>query len=106
MAEAERQQEKIQRQDELAALDRQMAYARLKAFQAHHHHKGRWSIFVMIAMAWMILFQSGLLALVGTGIWDFKPYQWLLPSLLIQNLAQIITLAAIIVKALFDKHKE
>lgn len=106
LAEAERLQEKIEKQEELAALARQMGYARLTAFQAHHHHKGRWSLFVMAAMAWMIGFQSLLLALVGTGLWDFTPYQWLLPSLLIQNLAQIITLAAIIVKALFDRHKD
>lgn len=105
-AEAERFQVKVQKQEEAAALDRQMGYAKLKAFQAHHDNKGRWSVFIMVAMGAMIFYQSVLLGLVGAKVWDFTAYEWLLPSLLVQNLAQIITLAAIIVKALFDKHKD
>lgn len=106
LEESEERQKRIQRQEESAAIDRQMAYAKLRAFQEHHDNKGRWSIFVMWAMGLMIGYQSLLLGLVGGGVWDFSEYEWLLPSLLVQNLAQVITLAAIIVKALFDKHKE
>lgn len=96
----------IQRQDEQDALTRQLQYSKLKAFEDHHANKGKWSLFIMWVMAAMLGFQSGLLAMVGWGFWDFSKYEWLLPSLLVQNLAQIIVLATIIVKALFDKHKE
>jgi hypothetical protein len=52
-------------------------------------------------MAFMVGYQSFLLYKVGTGAWDFSKYQWLLPSLLVQNLAQIVGLAVFVVKALF-----
>jgi hypothetical protein len=49
----------------------------------------------------MIFFQCYLLWKVGTGIWNFEKYTWLLPALLAQNLAQIVGLAVFVVKALF-----
>jgi hypothetical protein len=55
----------------------------------------------MFVMAGMVIFQSVLLGLVGAGIWDFSRYAWLLPALLVQNLAQVIGLAVFVVKALF-----
>jgi hypothetical protein len=55
----------------------------------------------MWVMAGMVVFQSVLLGLVGAGIWDFSAYDWLLPALLVQNLAQVIGLAVFVVKALF-----
>lgn len=79
----------------------QMEYAHLQGLRDHYRHKGRWSTFLMFVMAGMVLFQSVLLGLVGAGIWDFSRYAWLLPALLVQNLAQVIGLAVFVVKALF-----
>ena len=60
----------------------------------------------MFVMAGMIIFQSVLLGMVGAGVWDFTKYQWLLPVLLAQNLAQVIGLAVFVVKALFKDIKD
>ncbi len=103
---AEARQVVAQKADDNAALDRQLRYSKLKAFNDHHYNKGLWSKFIMWVMGGMIFFQSLLLMKVGTRQWDFSDYDYLLPILLVQNLAQIITLAAIIVKALFDRHKD
>jgi len=103
---AEARQVVAQKADDNAALDRQLRYSKLKAFNDHHYNKGLWSKFIMWVMGGMIFFQSLLLMKVGTRQWDFSDYDYLLPILLVQNLAQIITLAAIIVKALFDSHKD
>lgn len=43
-----------------------------------------------------------LLVLVGSGVLDFKDYDWLLPALFVQNLAQIVGLASYAVKHLFS----
>lgn len=83
------------------AVSSQMAYAHLRGIQDHYKHKGRWSNFLMVVMFAMVAFQSALLGLVGGGVWDFTKYDWLLPLLLGQNLAQIIGLAVFVVKALF-----
>lgn len=103
---AEARQVVAQKADDNAALDRQLRYSKLKAFNDHHYNKGLWSKFIMWVMGGMIFFQSLLLMKVGTRQWDFSDYDYLLPILLVQNLAQIITLATIIVKALFDRHKD
>jgi hypothetical protein len=76
-------------------------YEHLKGLRSHYKHKGRWSWFLMLAMGSMILFQMVLLEHVGLGLWDFSEYEWLLPVLLVQNLAQVIGLAVFVVKALF-----
>lgn len=80
-------------------------YAHLKGLQDHYKHKGYWSYFLMFVMLAMVVFQSILLGLVGAGVWDFSKYAWLLPALLVQNLAQIIGLAVFVVKALFKDIK-
>ena len=68
----------------------------------HYLHKGKWSRFLMRAIGGMILFQSGLLLLVGLGWLDFTPYDWLLPVLLVQNLGQVVGLALYAVRYLFS----
>jgi hypothetical protein len=85
------------------AIESQISYAHLRGIQDHYRHKGRWSSFLMLLMCGMVVFQSTLLGLVGAGIWDFTRYDWLLPLLLGQNLAQIIGLAVFVVKALFKE---
>jgi len=52
------------------------------------------------------LFQMFLLMMVGWGWWDFTKYDWLLPMLLVQNFAQIVGLALVVVRSLFDSFKE
>ena len=80
------------------------AYFAIHLEGAHDHylHKGKWSRFLMRAIGGMILFQSGLLLLVGLGWLDFTPYDWLLPVLLVQNLGQIVGLALYAVRYLFS----
>ncbi len=87
-------------------VNRQLAYAKLLAFERHHSNKASWSLFMMAVLAGLVIFQIILLVKVGEGTWDFTKYEWLLPLLLVQNLAQIIGLAHVVVTALFDNFKE
>lgn len=84
-----------------ADIDRQRGYQHLLGLQRHYEHKSKWSYFLMAMMAGMLGFQSILLGLVGARIWDFTGYAWLLPALLVQNLAQIAGLCVIVVQSLF-----
>lgn len=83
------------------SIEAQESYAHLQGLRDHYHHKKMWSWFIMALMAGMIGFQCYLLSKVGTNAWDFKAYEWLLPALLVQNLAQVVGLAVFVVKALF-----
>lgn len=83
------------------AVRSEVEWAHLNGLQDHYWHKGNWSWFLMAIMSAMIIFQSVLLGLVGSGIWDFSKYEWLLPALLVQNLGQIIALAFVVVRSLF-----
>jgi hypothetical protein len=78
------------------------AYIHLTGLEDHYSLKKIWAYGIMLIMAGMLIFQSTLLGLVGDGVWSFKDYRWLLPALLVQNLAQIAGLAYIVVKALFN----
>ena len=77
-------------------------YEHYKGIQQHYQHKGRWSRFLLRAIGFLIGYQMILLVLVGYGALDFKEYDWLLPALLVQNLAQIVGLAVYAVKHLFS----
>lgn len=83
------------------AAENEERYEHLKGLKDHYRHKKRWSLFIMVLMAAMVIFQSYLLIQVGRGVWDFSKYEWLLPALLVQNLAQVVGLAVFVVKALF-----
>jgi hypothetical protein len=85
-----------------AQIDSARQYEHLLGLQRHYRHKSQWSYFLMAMMFGMLAFQSVLLGLVGSAEWDFKDYEWLLPALLVQNLAQIAGLCVIVVKALFS----
>lgn len=80
-------------------------WTHLKGLQSHYWHKKLWSFFLMALMASMVAFQSFLLVKVGLGEWDFSKYQWLLPALMVQNLAQVVGLAVFVVKSLFKDLK-
>jgi hypothetical protein len=86
-------------------VDQARAWENLRGLARHYRHKSVWSYFLMAMMLGMIGFQSVLLGMVGAGEWDFAAYEWLLPALLVQNLAQIAGLCVIVVQALF-KDKE
>lgn len=86
--------------------DRELAFEKLKAFKNHHDSKKQWSDFMIEVMAILIGFQMLLLIMVGVGWWDFTKYDWLLPMLLVQNFAQIVGLALVVVRSLFDSFKE
>lgn len=49
----------------------------------------------------MVIFESILVMCVGFGWWDFTKYSWLIPTLMIQFLAQIVGLGLLVVKSLF-----
>ena len=87
------------------SIGAQEDYEHLKGLRDHYRHKASWSRFLMLAMAFMIGFQSFLLWMVGGGHWTFAEYEWLLPALLVQNLGQVIGLAVFVVKALFKDLK-
>lgn len=87
------------------SLEGEREYAHLRGLVDHYNHKGRWSWFLIALMAFMVGFQSLLLSLVGAGIWSFEKYSWLIPTLLVQNLAQIVGLAVFVVKSLFKDIK-
>jgi len=84
------------------SVEGQASYAHLQGIQDHYKHKGRWSNFLIGAIAAMLIFQSTLLVCVGLDIWDFSKYEWLLPALLVQNLAQVVGLSVWAVKYLFS----
>ena len=85
-----------------ASVQSQISYAHLTGIRDHYKHKGRWSYFLMAAIAAMLAFQSLLLVNVGLNVWNFQEYEWLLPALLVQNLAQVVGLAIWAVKYLFS----
>jgi hypothetical protein len=76
-------------------------YAKLVGLRDHFRHKRFWSWFLMAIMAAMVIFQSYLIWQVGIGAWNFKGYDWLLPTLMIQYLIQIVGLAVFVVRSLF-----
>ncbi len=84
----------------------QKEYEHVKGLRDHYSHKKWWSYFLMFLMFGMVAFQSVLLGMVGSGLWDFSKYKWLLPLLLAQNLAQVVGLAVFVVKSLFKDLSE
>jgi hypothetical protein len=70
-------------------------FVHLKGLEDHYKHKSYWSKFLMTLIGAMFFFQMILLYKVGIGEWSFEKYQWLIPALLVQNLAQIVGLAAV-----------
>jgi hypothetical protein len=71
----------------ILSVEAERSYTHLAGLKAHYIHKAIWSYFLLFLMAFMVFFQSFLLFKVGTGAWDFSKYAWLLPALLVQNLA-------------------
>lgn len=72
---------------------------------SHHILKTEWSTVLKWLLGGMICCQWILLTLVGFKVWDFSDYKWLLPTLLVQNFAQVVSLAFIVVQSLFKEMK-
>lgn len=87
------------------AVKAEARYEHLRGLRDHYTHKRIWSYVLMGMMALLLAFQCLLLGLVGSGVWDFTPYDWLLPALMVQNLAAIIGLAYVVVKSLFRDNR-
>lgn len=87
------------------SIKQQADYTRIKGIEQHYLHKGYWSIFIMAIMSVMIIFQCVLLGMVGGNSWRFSQYKWLLPTLMVQNLAELVGLAFIVVSSLFKDIK-
>lgn len=85
----------------MQAVDVERGFANLLGLRDHFRHKKYWSWFLMTIMAFMVVFQSLVIWMVGGGYWDFTKYAWLLPTLMIQYLAQIAGLALVAVRSLF-----
>lgn len=62
----------------------------------------KWSWFIIFCISFMLLFQPYLLYKVGSGYWDFKDYNGLLVAIIGSNFMQVIGLALIVVKFLFN----
>jgi hypothetical protein len=84
----------------------QAEWIHLRGLEDHYAQKGIWSYFLMFILGVMTVFQCVLLGMVGSGHWDFTQYDWLLPLLLVQNLAQIVGLSTFAVQALFKRLTE
>lgn len=88
------------------ALRSEVQYEHLRGLKDHYTHKRMWSYILMGMMGLLLVFQCVLLGLVGGGVWDFSAYDWLLPALMVQNLAAIIGLAHVVVRSLFRDQTE
>ena len=88
--------------------------AKEESDEAKHHIDGvrkfynmrtKWSWFLLGCIAALLLFHIGLTIGIGVGVLDFSKYQWFLPLVIVENFAQIITLAVVVVKFLFSEPK-
>jgi hypothetical protein len=91
-----------ERRFEASSITAETEYTHLRGLRDHYAQKRIWSWAIMLLMTFMIGFQSWVVWKVGIGVWHFANYKWLLPALLVQNLAQIIALALVVVKSLFS----
>lgn len=95
-------QERFEEQFSQRSSTSEIKFLHQRGLRDHYSHKRYWSWFLMFLMLAMIAFQTLVIILVGSSIWDFTKYPWLLPALLVQNLAQIVGLAVFVVKSLFS----
>jgi hypothetical protein len=88
---------------ESAALLAEERWIRAGGLRQHFIHKGWWSGVLLGTIVFMVLFESLMIGLVGCGVWNFEKYAWLLPTLMIQFLAQIVGLGLLVVRSLFKQ---
>jgi hypothetical protein len=76
-------------------------WIKLQGLKDHFTHKKRWSWLLMAIIGGMVAYQAVLIWMIGLGKLDFSQYEWLLPTLMIQYLTQIVGLAVFVVRSLF-----
>jgi hypothetical protein len=74
----------------------------LDGTDAFYKLRSKWSWFILSCIFVLILFQIAITLLVGLDILNFKEYKWFLPLVITENFVQIIGLAIIVVKFLFN----
>lgn len=94
-------EEKFEEEFHEHSLKSERGYVHLEGLIDHYAQKKNWSVWILGMMVFMVLFQSFLLCMVGANVWSFEKYTWLLPALLVQNLAQVVGLAVLVVRSLF-----
>jgi hypothetical protein len=60
-----------------------------------------WSVFLIIWISSLLIFQIALTGLIGGGRLDFTKYQWFLPAVVAQNFGQVIGMGYIVVRFLY-----
>ena len=82
-------------------VTQEVEYEHLKGLRDHYANKQTWSVALLTLLTGTLGLQWALIFLVGFGVLDFTQYKWLLPTLLVQTLMQVASLAFIVVKSLF-----
>lgn len=68
--------------------------------------RSTWSSLIGWCIVFLIIFQGAVTASVGFNLINFKDYPWFLEVIVTENFAQIIGLAIIVVKFLFNHHEK
>lgn len=79
-------------------------WTHLDGLKSFYKLRKKWSWFILTCIAFLLITQASLMALVGTNVLDFRDYDWFLPIVVSENFIQIIGLALIVVKFLFSNH--
>lgn len=102
--EAEKIREKVFAEVHVQQHEREQKKAHLDGVRKFYKMRSDWSGFIMKCIGASIAFHIVLTFLVGFDILDFKEYKWFLPIIVTENFLQIIGLAVIVVKFLFQDH--
>jgi len=70
--------------------------------QDQYNFRKDWSFFTRWTIGFLVAFQTLIITLVGLGRMSFTDYPWLITGILVQNFGNIVALAYIIVKAIFE----
>lgn len=98
-----RYQDKFENEFSKKSVIGETEWVKLNGLSDHFWHKKLWSWVLLGVIVWMVFFQSALLIGIGLGRFDFTSYSWLLPTVMIQYLAQIVGLAVFVVRHLFSR---
>ena len=61
-----------------------------------------WSRWIIAWISALILFNMALAVFIGSGVLDFRDYQWFIAAVTVETFLQIVALGAIAVKYLFS----
>lgn len=75
----------------------------LDGVRTFYSHRKYWSIFIVVIIGIIILFDTALTVLVGCNILNYEKYNWLLETVIGKTTLEILGLAFLVVKFLFDR---